>query len=339
MRAPYEFLRFSWLFETEDDAAVFSSVDRDQMICPYPIPPEIGSASFTKVDMSMGMSIFRAEHRFQSAAVGKLIPIANVDGEFPTESLMIQVVKGGRIVHRESYPTGEVIFSPGFDLFRVADRLNLVPIVDGSTDSIMTCLTISRLAFCRLVGDNVADKTLNALKLLPAPKVVVKSMPLDTSSYLHNAIAPNLSGSIGKLYSQARALDYLSALIAHLGTNQEEVSTISVAKRRARNLFDQLTSIQGKLPTLEELADQYEVSARTLNNEFKAEFGQPIFAFIQDRRLIEARAAIEGTDIPLKELSLRLGYTHAHHFVSAFSKKFGNPPGRLRSNRKTPSAR
>ena len=334
MRAPYEFLRFSWLVETDEEAAIFASRDRDQLLCPYPLSPEIGAASFTKIGLSMGMSIFRAEHRFQPAAMGKLIPIATVDGNFPSESFMIQVVKGGRIVHHESYPEGEVIFSPGFDLFRVTNRLKLVPVVDGSSNSVMTCLIISRLAFCHLVGDQVAESTLNALGVLPAPKVLAKPMPLSVSAHLHEAIPSNLSGSIRKLFCQARALDYLSALIRHLGTNQDEAATTSRAQRRARDLFEKLVANQGKLATLEELATQFGVSARTLNSEFKAEYGMPIFSFIQDRRLLEAHAAIENSDIPLKEVAQRLGYTHTNHFLTAFRKKFGYAPGNLRMKKK-----
>ncbi len=333
MRAPYEFLRFSWLLETDDKAAVFASRDRDQMVCPYPLDPELGVASFTKIDLSMGMSIFRARHQFQPAAVGKLIPIANVDGEFPSESLMVQVVQGGRIIHRETYPTGEVIFSPGFDLFRVTDRLKIVPVVDGSSDSVMTCLTISRFAFSHLVGEGVADATLNALRLLPAPKVLVRPVPLDVSTHLHESLPAKLSGSILKLFSQARALDYLTALIKHLGTNQEETGASSLVQRRAQDLFEQLTQTNGKIPSLEELAVQFGVSARTLNSDFKDQYGLPIFSFVQERRLLEAHAAIENSEVALKELSLKLGYTHQNHFQTAFRKKFGYTPGSLR-NRK-----
>ena len=103
----------------------------------------------------------------------------------------------------------------------------------------------------------------------------------------------------------------------------------STANQRARKLHERLINMSGKLPTLDDLAIQFNVSARTLNDEFKAEYGQPIHTFITERRLIEAHAAIENTDISLKSLALRLGYIHSNHFLTAFRRKFGYPPGSL----------
>ena len=40
--------------------------------------------------------------------------------------------------------TQQYIFSPGLDLFRLTDKFNLIPILDGSFDSEMTCLTVSQ---------------------------------------------------------------------------------------------------------------------------------------------------------------------------------------------------
>ena len=75
---------------------------------------------------------------------------------------------------------------------------------------------------------------------------------------------------------------------------------------------------------------EFNLSVRTLNDEFKAEYGKPIQTFITDHRLNEAHAAIISTDIPLKSVALRLGYTHTNHFLTAFKKKFGYSPGSLR---------
>ena len=331
MRSAYEFLRFSWL--VEEDRANFQPWHGDIDVHPYPLPPEIGACSISKLELAFGMTLFRATHRFGPAALGQLVHVADVEGSFPAESLMVQVVSGGLIVHREEYPATEVIFRPGLDLFRLADRLKLVPLVDGSSDSIMTALTVSRVALGHLVGDDVAEATLIALGLTQPPKVVVRPMPAHVSAHLHDAIPHNLDGAARRLICQSRALEYLSALIEHLGTNAANKTRVSAGRTRARALHEQLATLQGKLPTLEELAIQFNLSARTLNDEFKAEYGQPIHAFITERRLVEAHAAIEKTDVPLKSVAQQLGYTHTNHFLTAFRRKFGYSPGSLRKGR------
>ncbi|CUW40827.1 AraC-type DNA-binding domain-containing protein [Magnetospirillum sp. XM-1] len=328
MRSAYEFLKFNWLLE--DEEATFLPLDGDVERHPYPMSPETGEASFTKIELAMGMTLFRTTRRFTPASLGQLIHIGHVEGSFPGESLMIQTVTGGQVIHHEKYPAAELIFRPGIDLFRLADRLEVDPVVDGSTDVIMTALTISRTVLGHLVGHDIAERTLEALDLTPAPRIRVRAMPHHVSAHLHNAIPHDVAGASRRLLCQARALEYLTALMEHLGANVAAPPPLSSSRRQAQTLYQQLITLQGKLPTLEELAMQFNVSARSLNNAFKAEYGQPIHTFIAEHRLAEAHTAIESSDIPLKTLAQRLGYIHTNHFLAAFRRKFGYPPGSLR---------
>ena len=331
MRSAYEFLKFSWLLE--DEEANFQPGDGDIDRHPYPMPPEFGEANFTKIELAMGMTLFRTTRRFTPASLGQLIHIGHVEGAFPGESLMVQTVVGGQIIHHEKYPPAELIFRPGIDLFRLADRLIVDPMVDGSSNVIMTALTISRTVLGHLVGHDIAERTLGALELTPAPKIRVRTMPPHVSAHLHNAIPHDLNGASRRLLCQARALEYLTALIEHLGTNVAAPPPLSSSRRQAQALHLQLTSMQGKLPSLEELAVQFNMSARSLNNAFKAEYGQPIHTFITEHRLVEAHTAIENSGVPLKTLAQRLGYIHTNHFLAAFRRKFGYPPGNLRKRK------
>ncbi len=101
-------------------------------------------------------------------------------------------------------------------------------------------------------------------------------------------------------------------------------------KERTRLLHQQLIHTTGKLPTLNELAMQYGTTPRKLNEEFAAQYGLAIVPYIIDYRLQQAHEAIENTTIPLKTLADRFGYSHSNHFITAFKKRFGYPPGSLR---------
>jgi len=336
MRPAYDLLKLSWLCEPQrkDEEILFQPWDLGIETRPYPLPPEIGECGIAKLELAFGMTLFQATHRFTAKALGQMIRIAEVDGAFPSESLMVQVVNAGLIVHREEYPAAELVFRPGVDLFRLADRLKLVPLVDGSSSNVMTALTVSRTALGHLVGDEIAEATLEALGLTPAPQVVVRPVPTHISAHLHNAIPSNLAGAMRRLIAQSRILEYFSALIEHLGTNRLTALKQTSGRSRARDLYGQIIAMQGKIPSLQELALTFNRSARSLNDDFKAEYGQPIHSFITEHRLIEAHAAVEATDIPLKMLAQRLGFAHANHFITAFRRKFGYPPGQLRKVRK-----
>jgi AraC-like DNA-binding protein len=49
-----------------------------------------------------------------------------------------------------------------------------------------------------------------------------------------------------------------------------------------------------------------------------------------DHRLAQAHALLQTEQISMKVLAARLGYSHVNHFIAAFRKKFGYPPGSLR---------
>ena len=48
---------------------------------------------------------------------------------------------------------------------------------------------------------------------------------------------------------------------------------------------------------------------------------------------MEAHAALVEGDLPIKVLSRRHGYSHVNHFMRAFTRKIGYPPGNLRRGR------
>lgn len=84
---------------------------------------------------------------------------------------------------------------------------------------------------------------------------------------------------------------------------------------------------------LSEIALKFGRSARALNEEFIQEYGESIFSFITNQRLEEARLAIMNSDISLKKLAQRLGYSHVNNFSAAFTRKYGYGPSKLRNGR------
>jgi AraC-like DNA-binding protein len=329
MRKPYDTFTFDWLVSTDAPPAVLNPAQGDVEWLPYPIEASIGEGGFQKIELALNMSVFRGVHRFAPNAMGNLIPLAAVEISFSGPTFMAQVLRGGRILHHESHPQKDVLFSPGLDLFRLTDQLKLVPVLDGSQNSEMTCLTVGMPTLAALVGEETTERLMCGLDLLSCPQVVVRRIPLHVSAHLHGAIGTRMSGAIRSLHCQARMLDYLGALV-------DEVLEPSIAKDdaslkdRVHAVHELLTGSTGKLPTLDGLAKQFGCSAKRLNEAFELEFGQSIFSFVTSFRLDEAHAAILQSEVPLKKLAERLGYSHVNHFIVAFKRKFGYPPGSLR---------
>ncbi|WP_371212558.1 helix-turn-helix domain-containing protein [Methylocystis sp. ATCC 49242] len=53
-----------------------------------------------------------------------------------------------------------------------------------------------------------------------------------------------------------------------------------------------------------------------------------------EHRMRFARDCVKQTDLPLKIMAERAGYSHVNHFNAAFRRFFDHPPGTLRRNKK-----
>jgi len=72
------------------------------------------------------------------------------------------------------------------------------------------------------------------------------------------------------------------------------------------------------------------VTAAKLNQSFQKKYDQSIYSFLSNQRLDQAHQALLDSDIPLKTLAHKIGYSHVNHFITAFKKKFGVTPGSLK---------
>lgn len=325
-------LNIHWLLDpaADDTASAVPAVAQRQ---DFPLPEEIGHCWFDRLPLADGITVFHSVHRFRPEVAGQLVALGEFEMVFPEPVFGAQVVKGGTICHREFHPAVELLYRPGQDFFRHADRFHTIPLVEASSDSEMTSLIISDSALMELTGEDIAGQIIGRLGLATPPTAKVMALPSHISAPLHATVSPPLQGRLKILFAQSKVLEYLCGLAVHTGGQAVVASRPGNRREKMRALHDHLMALEGKLPSLEELALRYGMSARWLNDEFAREYGQPIYAFVTDRRLCEAHAALIEGDLPIKAISHRLGYTHVNHFSTAFKRRFGYPPGSLRRSR------
>jgi AraC-like DNA-binding protein len=309
IKKPFKDIRFGWLADSEQSS---------HQLAPNPLgdlpwtdlgcPPEYGTVTYRQHILTLGMSFNTIRAGFTPSAFGCLVPglMANVEFEEPTFQAV--VLRGMRVICRERFPAANLFFSEGVDLFRHTDRYHSDMAADGSHSGTCHIVSTRMSVLDQLVGNTGTQALLARLNLQSSPTIAVRSVPLHVSKYLISGITSNLSGNLLKL---------------HMHGN-------SHARERAQAIYDQLLACEGKLPTLDELAIKHGRSAKLLNKEFEREFGKSIFAFMIEYRLSQAHAALENTDISIKQLAFNLGYDHASNFTIAFKKMFGYPPGSLR---------
>ena len=301
----------------------------------YPWPPEIGHGYFDRLHLALGVEIMRGVHRFEKNVSGRLVPLFEIKHKFSETTLVIQTVQGGVICHREAYPppTTDLIYKPGHDFFRYADGMSLIPLIDSSSNSEMTSLCIEGCALNGLIGKNLSQQLIEGLGLNLPPVVKTMPMPLKISAPLRACVSSTMTGPLKKLFAQAKVLEYLTILSKHLNVKPSSKNHAHRRRDAMHDLKNYLIQMEGRLPTLDQLAVRYGISAKWLNEAFMQEYGQSIYTFITDHRLNEAHLALLEGHLPIKNISLRMGYSHVNNFTNAFKNKFGYSPGSLRVGR------
>jgi len=201
--------------------------------------------------------------------------------------------------------------------------------VAGGGVSEMRSIIVPQPLLQSLLGDSLEAQLLLPLGLDAATPAVTRHMPAQLNAPLQEALSDRYAGPARRLYAQAKALEYLGLLVDFLQA-QDNTTPQRRHTQKIRELKEVLLNLQGRLPTLGELAADFGLSAKQLNIEFKAEFGQSIFEYVTSLRLEQAHAALLESTLPMKVLSERLGYSHVNHFITAFKRRFGYPPGSLR---------
>jgi AraC family transcriptional regulator len=97
-----------------------------------------------------------------------------------------------------------------------------------------------------------------------------------------------------------------------------------------KRIIDYIDSSSHKCPTIDEIAAVCDISSAHLRRAFKNTTGHTIHDYVEDVRLSKARALLSETDLPLKEISYRLGFAASSTFSSVFRKAQGETPSGYR---------
>lgn len=173
--------------------------------------------------------------------------------------------------------------------------------------------------------------------------------PLDQLSHaqLHNALdlRSSLISSIllrlmqEALYpgaiSQAVAESFGHAILtecAHwLKAQDDRPATIGQLTARELQIIEQyLAGLSGKSPSVAELASACGFSERYFAKLFRDQTGISISHYLKAVQISRAKVLLLETDLPLKEIAYRLGYSTAANFSSSFRATTGTTPGQFR---------
>jgi AraC-like DNA-binding protein len=146
---------------------------------------------------------------------------------------------------------------------------------------------------------------------------------------LNQLINFNLNSSIKSIYYKAKAYEVLSLYFNR--SNEADVEqcpylTDETNVQKIRRAKDIIIARMTEPPSLQELADEIELSLKKLKEGFKQIYGDSVYSFLFDYKMEVSRKLLEAREHNVNEVGLKVGYSTASHFIAAFKKKYGTTP-------------
>jgi len=201
-------------------------------------------------------------------------------------------------------------------------------------DIFLSALFVSEIQLFNLLGSETTENLYQNLGLLEGQDYCETKITQSISNKIANATPDHLEGSMRSLFAQSIILQYLLELNLYFSSSKNFLKNLEKNDFDVTALCTELLQITADIPNLTELSEKYGVSPGKLNQAFIKKYGQSIYSFLSNQRLDQARQALRETDIPMKTLAHKIGYSHVNHFITAFKKKFGVTPGSIRNQSK-----
>lgn len=139
----------------------------------------------------------------------------------------------------------------------------------------------------------------------------------------------NLNPSIKNLYYKGKAYELLSLYFNRSEDPNAEQCPFLIDEEnvlKIRKAKDIVIANMAEPPGLQELADLVGLNLKKLKMGFKQIYGDSVYSFLFDYKMEYARKLLEEGSHNVNEVGLKIGYSTASHFISAFKKKFATTP-------------
>lgn len=319
-----------WILNSPNQTVADISFETDIQNQMFDMPENSGSAVFSRYILPMGLALSNAKSFYTQLIPGRKVASTPVILDFNENTLFIQNLRTGSNSLREEISNENINYGYGLDHVRFQSKFVLHNNfhLDDQVDLYTLSLPFSVLA--QMLGNSIADSLLDKLELNSPPiGRVVKSVP-KASQALYDAFDTDMqyTGQLLKIFLQTKALEFISTYAANFlaPTHKKNNSSRNIAY----DIHHEITHCGADLPTLDLICKKYNKPARVLNEIFTEKYGLSIVKFIIKVRLEQAHEIVKNTDLPLKVIADRVGYSHVNNFTNAFSKHFGYPPGQLR---------
>lgn len=167
------------------------------------------------------------------------------------------------------------------------------------------------------------DRHLAVARWAPTPRAVALAEQL-----IRPPADPPL---LRKLHQESRVIELVAEALRQLLGVAPPPPLQARERQRVADVRDLLDSGAADGMSLEEIARHAGTNASTLQKQFRAICGMPVFAYLRRCRLLRARQALEREGRSIVEAAGIAGYTNPANFATAYRRQFGITPRQSRT--------
>ncbi len=328
MQPPLVGIDLRWFDASYGTGMKFGNHGLDFTYVSIPIDETAEQSHIEMMQLALGTNLYKAVCCLNADSVGMWTPLMDIKGEAVEPLFHVLSAWNGRALLHDRRVNTEMRFGEGQCTFQFIDGFDQRVMASGDGAIESESFVIGYSTLCQLLGRSNTLELLARLGVAKVQSANALPVPRHICAILHACFTSPFTGNLRKLHAQAKLLEFLCALAGHFSRNLPRQSK-QYKPDLLQHMHQELTRLEGAPPCVDELSRRYGLSARALKKAFKEEYGQSIHAFVKNYRLDYAHASLQNTKRPLKLVAAQLGYSHVNHFINAFSKKFGYPPGSI----------
>lgn len=320
--------KISWLFNSEASTSEIGFQTK-RLVIPY--PPQLAKGYSEQHEVLEGITLIQDKHEFISEDRPSIISMGNLKAEFLSSQLVIQITHSGCIDIKDNLHNTDSKLTPESHVFSRVKYLEIEQNVMTEENIFTSLIFISEQKLFNLLGSESAETFLKNLNLIEITDTQKLYIPQRISNRIKYCISDKLEGNMRSLHAQSMIFKYFTDLNSYIGSTEEFLTDIKSTYFDIDHLHSELLNVNSDIPTLGTLSKKYNVSPIHINQSFIEKYNQSIYSFLLNQGLEQARHALISTDIPMKTLAHKIGFSHINHFIIAFKRKFGVTPGSIRN--------
>lgn len=173
----------------------------------------------------------------------------------------------------------------------------------------------------------------------PSSPKIFSGSPLRITPEMYAVVAQltntTYSGKMKALFLEAKMIE-LFLLQLQQNRNPGSTKPFSFKPPDMDRIYDASQLIERHIDefiTIAQLAQLVGINQRKLMQGFKKLFGCTVYQYINDLKMQTAKSLLLDSNKNVNEVAYHIGYQNSQHFISAFKKKFGFSPGKIKGNK------